>query len=91
MRSCRPKRAPAATRWRPAPAGADQAQRPSLIVAASGGGTRAAVYTAVALEGMAQIDRARDVVLLSGVSGGGVSSAVFASRFAALQHGQSAR
>jgi hypothetical protein len=60
------------------------AQRPSVVVAASGGGTRAAVYTAVALEGMAQIDRARDVVLLSGVSGGGVSAAVFASRFDAL-------
>jgi len=61
------------------------AQRPSLVVAASGGGTRAAVYTAVALEGMAQIDRARDVVLLSGVSGGGVAAAVFASRFEALR------
>lgn len=61
-----------------------EAQRPSLVVAASGGGTRAAVYTAVALEGMAQIDRARDVVLLSGVSGGGVSAAVFASRFDSL-------
>ena len=61
------------------------AQRPSLLVAASGGGTRAAVYTAVALEGMAQIDRARDVVLLSGVSGGGVSAAVFASRFETLR------
>jgi len=61
------------------------AQRPSLVVAASGGGTRAAVYTAVALEGVAQIDRARDVVLLSGVSGGGVSAAVFASRFEALR------
>ena len=60
------------------------AQRPSLIVAASGGGTRAAVYTAVALEGMGQIGRARDVVLLSGVSGGGVSAAAFASRFDAL-------
>ncbi len=34
-------------------------QRPSLVVAASGGGTRAAVYTAVALEGMAQINRAQ--------------------------------
>ena len=44
------------------------AGRPSIVVAASGGGTRAAVYTAVALEGIAQIDRARDVVLLSGVS-----------------------
>jgi hypothetical protein len=62
------------------------AQRPSLVVAASGGGTRAAVYTAVALEGMGQIGRARDVVLLSGVSGGGVSAAVFASRFAALRN-----
>ena len=60
-------------------------QRPSLVVAASGGGTRAAVYTAVALEGMAQIDRAKDVVLLSGVSGGGVSAAVFASRFDTLR------
>jgi hypothetical protein len=59
--------------------------RPSLVIAASGGGTRAAVYTAVALEGMAQIDRARDVVLLSGVSGGGVSAAVFASRFDQLR------
>jgi hypothetical protein len=60
-------------------------QRPSIVVAASGGGTRAAVYTAVALEGMGQINRARDVVLLSGVSGGGVSAAVFASRFASLR------
>ena len=60
--------------------------RPSIVVAASGGGTRAAVYTAVALEGMAQIDRARDVVMLSGVSGGGVSAAVFASRFEALRN-----
>jgi hypothetical protein len=58
--------------------------RPSIVVAASGGGTRAAVYTAVALEGMGKIDRAKDVVLLSGVSGGGVSSAVFASRFTTL-------
>jgi len=60
------------------------ASRPSIVVAASGGGTRAAVYTAVALEGIAQIDRAKDIVLLSGVSGGGVSAAVFASRYAAL-------
>jgi len=58
--------------------------RPSIIVAASGGGTRAAVYTAVALEGMGKMERARDVVLLSGVSGGGVSAAVFASRYDAL-------
>lgn len=60
------------------------ASRPSIVVAASGGGTRAAVYTAVALEGIAKLDRARDVVLLSGVSGGGVSAAVFASRYEQL-------
>jgi hypothetical protein len=60
------------------------AGRPSLVVAASGGGTRAAVYTAVALEGMAGLGRSQDVVLLSGVSGGGVSAAVFASRFEEL-------
>lgn len=65
--------------------------RPALVVAASGGGTRAAVYTAVALEGMARIDHARDVVLLSGVSGGGVSAAVFASRFADLSTAQPAQ
>ncbi len=58
--------------------------RPSIVVAASGGGTRAAVYTAVALEGVARIDRAGDIVLLSGVSGGGVSAAVFASRYGKL-------
>jgi hypothetical protein len=58
--------------------------RPALVVAASGGGTRAAVYTAVALEGMAKLQRTRDIVLLSGVSGGGASSAMFASRYEAL-------
>jgi hypothetical protein len=58
--------------------------RPSIVIAASGGGTRAAVYTAIALEGMGKIDHAKDVVLLSGVSGGGVSAAVFASRYESL-------
>lgn len=57
------------------------AGRPSIVVAASGGGTRAAVYSAVALEGVGKIGHAKDIVLLSGVSGGGVSAAVFASRF----------
>ena len=86
MRSCARRRARPATRWRRRLLAQASAKRPSLVVAASGGGTRAAVYTAVALEGMGQIDRARDVVLLSGVSGGGVSAAVFASRFDALSH-----
>ncbi len=60
-------------------------ERPSLIVAASGGGTRAAVYTAVALEGLAHLDRTEDILLLSGVSGGGVAAAVFASRYEKLK------
>ena len=58
--------------------------RPALIVAASGGGTRAALYTEQALEGLARLQHAKDIVLLSGVSGGGVAAAVFAHRFAAL-------
>jgi hypothetical protein len=62
-----------------------RASRPSIVVAASGGGTRAAVYTSVALEGVAKLGRTRDVVLLSGVSGGGVATAVFASRFDTLK------
>jgi hypothetical protein len=61
-------------------------QRPALIVAASGGGTRAALYTATALEGLAQLGRARDIVLLSGVSGGGVAAAYFASAYDDLQN-----
>lgn len=56
----------------------------AIIVAASGGGTRAAVYTAVALEGVAKLGRTHDVTLLSGVSGGGMSAAVYASRFQSL-------
>lgn len=58
--------------------------RPALVVAASGGGTRAAVYTATALEGLAKIGRSGDIVLLSGVSGGGVAAAYFASHSAEL-------
>lgn len=63
-------------------------QRPALIVAASGGGTRAALYTATALEGLAQLGRlgrTRDIVLLSGISGGGVAVAYFASAYDKLQ------
>ncbi|HTE42140.1 MAG TPA: patatin-like phospholipase family protein, partial [Steroidobacteraceae bacterium] len=53
-------------------------QRPAYIVAASGGGTRAAVYTASALRGMAQAGLSEDIVLMSGVSGGGVALAYYA-------------
>lgn len=60
---------------------AEQARknRPAIVVAASGGGTRAALFTASALEGLAKLHRAEDIVLLSGVSGGGVASAYFFS------------
>lgn len=54
-------------------------QRPVIAVAASGGGTRAAVFAAVAMEGLARLGAIEDVVLLSGVSGGGVALAAFAS------------
>lgn len=60
-------------------------QRPVIVVAASGGGTRAALYTAHALQGLARLDRAQDVVLISGVSGGGFASAVFAANATTLQ------
>jgi hypothetical protein len=55
------------------------AQRPLIIVAASGGGTRAAVYTAAVLEGIWKLGRSSDVVLASGVSGGGAALAYFAA------------
>lgn len=51
--------------------------RPALVIAASGGGTRAALYTAAGLEALGKLRRERDVVLLSGVSGGGVAAAYF--------------
>jgi hypothetical protein len=51
--------------------------RPALIVAASGGGTRAALFTASALEGLDKLGVSGDIVLLSGVSGGGVAAAYF--------------
>lgn len=59
--------------------GASQDDRPLIVVAASGGGTRAAVYTAAVLEGIASLGRSADVVLGSGVSGGGAALAYFAA------------
>ena len=59
-------------------------QRPAIIVAASGGGTRAALFTASALEGLKRLGVAQDIVLLSGVSGGGVASAYFYGHHEAL-------
>jgi hypothetical protein len=54
------------------------AERPVILVAASGGGTRAALYTAAILEGLERQGSAGDVLLGSGVSGGGASLAYFA-------------
>ncbi|HYJ79583.1 MAG TPA: hypothetical protein VEW03_08290, partial [Longimicrobiaceae bacterium] len=51
---------------------------PRIAVAASGGGTRAAIYTAAVLRGLAKQDKICKVVLTSGVSGGSAALAYFA-------------
>ncbi len=53
--------------------------RPLIVIAASGGGTRAAIYTASILEGISKLGRSGDIVLTSGVSGGGAALAYFAA------------
>lgn len=55
--------------------------RPAIMIAASGGGTRAALYTYATLRALAQNGLVEDVVLTSGVSGGGVSLAYFAAHY----------
>jgi Patatin-like phospholipase len=50
-----------------------------ILIAASGGGTRAALYTSSLLNGLRRLDRLQDVQLVSGVSGGGAAMAYFAS------------
>jgi len=52
---------------------------PAIVVVGSGGGTRAALYTASVLRGLHRLGVDRDIVLLSGVSGGGVALAYFAA------------
>lgn len=60
-------------------------ERPRVIlVAASGGGTRAALYATSLLHGLSRIDALDDVRIVSGVSGGGLSMAWFASRYKRL-------
>jgi hypothetical protein len=58
--------------------------QPMIVVAASGGGTRAAVYTASVLERLHLQDRLQHVRLVSGVSGGGAALAWFARNRDAL-------
>jgi hypothetical protein len=48
-----------------------------VLLAASGGGTRAALYTASVLDGLSQIGAGEDIVLLSGVSGGSAAIAYY--------------
>lgn len=60
------------------------AGRPAVVVIASGGGTRAALYTSHVLEGLHALGVDRDIVLASGVSGGGVALAYFAAHFDTL-------
>ncbi|MGD2056018.1 MAG: patatin-like phospholipase family protein [Gammaproteobacteria bacterium] len=52
-----------------------------ILLAASGGGTRAALYTESVLAGLRQMDVLDDVVVVSGVSGGSVALAYFAAHY----------
>src|SRR5579872_770864 len=61
--------------------------RPVIVVAASGGGTRAALYTASVLEGIAKLGKSGDVMIGSGVSGGGAALAYFAANRPRLVQG----
>jgi hypothetical protein len=55
----------------------NDAKHPAILVAASGGGTRAAVFTAAILEGLSQ-SKDGHIVLGSGVSGGAAALSYFA-------------
>jgi len=59
-------------------------ERPALVVVASGGGTRAAVFATYVLDGLHRLGVDSDVALLSGVSGGGVALAYFALHYPQL-------
>ena len=64
----------------------DQAHS-AIVMVASGGGTRAALYTSHVLQGLHALGADRDVVLASGVSGGGVALAYFTAHYPQLVHG----
>src|SRR5258708_4595446 len=63
--------------------------RPVILVAASGGGTRAAIYTTAMLEAITAKGHGKDILAGSGVSGGGAALAYYAARHEALQEGSS--
>lgn len=58
--------------------------RPAIVVVGSGGGTRAALYTASVLNGLHRLGVDGDIVLVSGVSGGGAALAYYAANRDAL-------
>ena len=60
---------------------------PVVMLAASGGGTRAALYTTAVLHGLARLDKLKRLVLVSGVSGGSAALAYFATRMPVLLRG----
>jgi len=64
----------------------DETGEDVVLLAASGGGTRAALYTESVLRGLHSIDALDRVVLASGVSGGGAALAYYSSRIADLQN-----
>jgi len=59
-------------------------QKPIILLSASGGGTRAALFSASLLRGLHQHNRLKDIALVSGVSGGGTALAYFASHYREL-------
>ena len=69
------------------PAEACSGSRPLIAVAASGGGTRAALYTASVLERLQREGQLANVRVMSGVSGGGAALAYFVANRRALIDG----
>jgi predicted acylesterase/phospholipase RssA len=59
----------------------------AILLAASGGGTRAALYAESVLRGLREVEALDDVVLLSTVSGGSAAAAYFAAYRDALLAG----
>ena len=55
-----------------------------ILLSASGGGTRAALYTASVLRGLRRLNALHDVKLVSGVSGGGAALAYFGAHYKEL-------
>lgn len=59
-------------------------KKPPILIAASGGGTRAALYTYAVLRGLQESEELDRVVLYSGVSGGSIAIAGFLERIQKL-------